>query len=65
MNEGTEECLKRFVQKLTIDKEVMAQEILKHANELESLIEFHEKVIVVKNQEELPRRAVLILYMIG
>ena len=65
MNESAEEYLKKFVQKLTIDKEAMAQEILKHASKLEPLIEFHEKVIVVKNQEELPRRAVLILYMIG
>ncbi|MCD6312619.1 MAG: hypothetical protein J7L79_02255 [Thaumarchaeota archaeon] len=65
MNESVEERLKRFVQRLTIDREVMVREILKHASVLEPLIEFHEKAIVVKNQEELSRRAGLILYMIG
>ena len=65
MNESAEERLKKLVQGLTIDKEVMAKEILKHVNALKLLLEFHENVIVIKNQEKLPRRAVLILYMIG
>ena len=65
MNESAEERLKKLVQGLTIDKEVMAEEILKHVNALKLLLEFHENVIVIKNQEKLPRRAVLILYMIG
>lgn len=65
MSESAEERLKNLVQKLTIDKETIAREVLKYASALESLLEFHENVIVVKNQEELPRRAVLILYMIG
>ena len=55
MSESAEERLKKFVQRLTIDKETIARELLKYASVLESLLEFHENVIVVKNQEELPR----------
>ena len=65
MSESAEERLKKLVQRLTIDKEAIARELLKYASALESLLEFHENVIVVKNQEELSRREVLILYMIG
>jgi len=49
MNESAEERLKKLVQSLTIDKEVMAEEILKHVNALKLLLEFHENVIVIKN----------------
>ena len=65
MSEDPERRLTELVQELTVEKKIMAEEILKISGLLREYLEFHDDVIVVKNQESLSRRAVLAFHLIG
>lgn len=55
MSVDHEKALNEFVEKLSINKRTIAEEMLKWIDLLQKYLEFRENLIIVKHQENLSR----------